>query len=92
MKKHGKKDEDIAGLQAKKLLFRINRDVRFSKDKSPYKKNFAASFSRGGKKSVFAGYYLHIEPGNNSFIGGGVWSPEADILKKVRQEIDYSFA
>lgn len=91
LKKHSTKDEDIAGLQAKETVFRINRDVRFSKDKSPYKKNFAAGFTRGGKKSVFAGYYLHIEPGNNSFVGGGLWAPEPDILKKVRQEIDYSF-
>ena len=91
IKLHGKKDEDIAALEVKDCLFRINRDVRFSKDKSPYKKNFAASLTRGGKKSMYAGYYLHIEPGNNSFIGGGLWSPEAANLKKVRQEIDYSF-
>ena len=91
IKIQGKKDEDIAILLAKDSVFRINRDVRFSKDKSPYKKNFAASLARGGKKSMYAGYYLHIEPGNNSFIGGGLWGPEAEILKKIRQEIDYSF-
>lgn len=91
VKIQGKKDEDIVSLTAKDCVFRINRDIRFSKDKTPYKTNLAAGFARGGKKSVYAGYYLHIEPGNNSLVGGGVWSPEADVLKKVRQEIDYSF-
>ena len=87
---HGKKDEDIAAMNAKDCVFRINRDVRFSKNKTPYKTNLGAGLARGGKKSSFAGYYLQIEPGN-SFVGGGLWVPEADILKKVRQEIDYSF-
>jgi uncharacterized protein (TIGR02453 family) len=50
-----------------------------------------ASLDRGGKKSGFAGYYFHLEPGNNSMIGGGLWMPEADALKKVRQEIDYNW-
>ncbi|WP_153800032.1 DUF2461 domain-containing protein [Foetidibacter luteolus] len=87
--KHGKKDEDIASLKAKDCIFRINRDVRFSKDKSPYKNNFGASINRGGKKSIFAGYYFHLQPGE-SFVGGGLWQPQPDDLKKVRQEIDYS--
>jgi uncharacterized protein (TIGR02453 family) len=89
---YGKEDEDIASLQAKDCLFRINRDVRFSKDKSPYKTNFGASIARGGKKSIYAGYYIHIQPGNESFVGGGLWMPETEQLKKVRQEIDYNFA
>ncbi len=87
---HGKKDPDIKDLLAKSCLFRINRDIRFSKDKSPYKSNFGASISRGGKKSSFAGYYFHCEPGQ-SFIGGGIWQPEPDKMKKVRQEIDYNW-
>ena len=91
LKQHGKKDEDIATLTAKESVFRINRDIRFSKDKTPYKNHIAAGFGRGGKKSSYAGYYLHIEPGNNSFVGGGLWMPEADVLKKIRQEIDYNF-
>ncbi len=91
LKQHAKKDEDIAVLQAKDCVFRINRDIRFSKDKTPYKSNFSAGFTRGGKKSPLAGYYLQIEPGNKSIIGGGLWAPETDSLKKVRQEIDYSF-
>lgn len=92
MKEHSKTDEDIAPFTAKESVFRINRDIRFSKDKTPYKNHFAAGFARGGKKSFYAGYYLHIEPDNNSFAGGGLWAPEADVLKKIRQEIDYNFA
>jgi len=72
-------------------MFRINRDVRFSKDKSPYKTNMGAFINRGGKKSLFAGYYFHCEPGQ-SFTGGGLWMPMPPELKKVRQEIDYNFA
>lgn len=87
--RHGEKDISIADRPVKECLFRINRDVRFSKDKAPYKSNFGASIKRDGKKSLYAGYYLHIEPGGNSFIGGGLWMPEPDSLKKVRQEIDY---
>jgi uncharacterized protein (TIGR02453 family) len=88
IEKHSKKDETIAALQPKDCVFRINRDVRFSKDKSPYKTNFGASINRGGKKSIFGGYYFHCEPGG-SFVGGGIWMPEPDNLKKIRQEIDY---
>lgn len=83
-------DPPIAALKPKECTFRINRDVRFSKDKSPYKNNIAAYFNRNGKKSNGAGYYLHIEPGN-SFAAGGIWMPEAKDLAKIRQEIDYSF-
>jgi uncharacterized protein (TIGR02453 family) len=84
-------DEDLKELEYKNCVFRINRDVRFSKDKTPYKINFSASFNKGGKKSIYAGYYLHMQPGGNSFIGGGLWRPEPEQLKKVRQEIDYCF-
>lgn len=88
---HGKKDESIAALTPKDCMFRINRDVRFSKDKTPYKTNFGASINRGGKKGIYAGYYLHCDAGGESFVGGGLWMPEAENLKKVRQEIDYAF-
>src|SRR6476469_1352664 len=54
-------DPDIKELQAKSCTFRINRDIRFSKDKTPYKTNMGASLNRGGKKSIFAGYYFHLE-------------------------------
>jgi uncharacterized protein (TIGR02453 family) len=87
----GEIDPDIAPLEAKNCTFRQYRDVRFSKDKTPYKSHMGASFDRGGKKSGFAGYYLHIEPGDKSMAGGGIWMPEAAALKKIRQEIDYSW-
>ena len=87
---HSKNDPDLKGLVAKKCMFRINRDIRFSKDKSPYKTNLGASMDKGGKKSGLAGYYFHLEPGN-SFFGGGLWQPAPEGIKKVRQEIDYCF-
>ena len=88
---HGKKDKTIAGIKAKDCLFRINRDIRFSKDKSPYKTNFGASINKGGRKAFStAGYYFHLEPGQ-CFVGGGIYQPMPEELKKVRQEIDYNF-
>ena len=84
-------DADLKELSAKNCTFRINRDIRFSKNKTPYKINLSASFNKGGKKSVNAGYYFHVQPGGNSFVGGGLWMPEAIGLKKLRQEIDYCF-
>lgn len=89
--KHGKNDDTISHLKAKDCLFRINRDVRFSKDKSPYKTNMGAYINRGGKKSLYGGYYFHCEPGQ-SFVGGGLWMPMPPELSKVRQEIDYNLA
>jgi len=89
--KHSKNDSTIKEQLAKNCLFRINRDVRFSKDKSPYKSNMGASINRNGKKSLLAGYYFHLEPGQ-CFAGGGIWMPMPDDLKKVRQEVDYNFA
>lgn len=86
--KHSTKDASIKECIAKNCLFRINRDIRFSKDKSPYKTNFGASITKGGKKSVFGGYYFHLEPGK-SFVGGGLWMPMPPEMKKIRQEIDY---
>lgn len=87
--KHGKKDAGIAHLKAKDCMFRINRDVRFSKDKSPYKNNMGAYFNEDGKKSIVGGYYFHCQPGQ-SFVGGGLWMPLPAELSKVRQEIDYN--
>jgi uncharacterized protein (TIGR02453 family) len=88
IKEMAKYDRDLTDLTAKQCMFRINRDIRFSKDKSPYKTNMGASMDRGGKKSIFAGYYFHCEPGQ-SFVGGGLWMPAPAETKKVRQEIDY---
>lgn len=81
-------DPAVSHLQANKCLFRIYRDVRFSKDKIPYKTNMGAVIVPGGKKTGKAGYYFHIEP-NASFLAGGVYLPDNKILKSVREEILY---
>jgi uncharacterized protein (TIGR02453 family) len=87
---HAKNDASISHLVAKDCMFRINRDVRFSKDKSPYKTNMGASINSNGKKAVTAGYYFHLEPGA-CFVGGGLYMPMPADLTKIRQEIDYNF-
>ena len=73
-------------LKPRDCIFRIFRDVRFSKDKSPYKTNFGAYIVPGGKKIGLAGYYFHIDP-DECFIAGGIWHPSTDSLKKLRKEI-----
>jgi uncharacterized protein (TIGR02453 family) len=90
LKEMTKFDEGLAGLDPKKLPFRIYRDVRFSKDKSPYKVNMGAGFSPNGKLVQEPGYYIHLEPGNKSFVAGGIYMPDPGNLSKVRQEIDYN--
>lgn len=90
LQKLTKLEERFSEQQAKDTIFRIFRDVRFSKDKTPYKAHFSAYLSRAGRKSPDAGYYLHIEPGK-SFLAGGIWQPEGPLLKGIRQEIDYNF-
>jgi uncharacterized protein (TIGR02453 family) len=91
IEKYAKKDASIAHLKAKDCMFRINRDVRFSKNKSPYKNNMGASINSGGKKSMTAGYYFHLQPVGESFIGGGLYMAMPDQLKNIRQEIDYNW-
>lgn len=82
-------DPSLTDLDPRKTLFRINRDIRFSKNKDPYKTNFGAAIVQGGRKSGNLGYYLHIKPGEN-FVGGGLYQPSPEALSKVRQEIDYN--
>ncbi|MBK8876689.1 MAG: DUF2461 domain-containing protein [Bacteroidetes bacterium] len=84
-----KENSKLKDLKVKDCVFRIYRDVRFSKNKDPDKTNCGAYFVEGGKKSSKAGYYIQIEPGN-SFLAGGCWMPEAPVLKAIRQEIDYN--
>ena len=83
-------DKPIGDLLSKNCTFRINRDVRFSKNKSPYKNNMAGYFNKAGKKGIGAGYYFHLQPGK-SFAAAGIWMPEPAVLGKIRQEIDYNF-
>ncbi|MDR2791777.1 MAG: DUF2461 domain-containing protein [Tannerellaceae bacterium] len=79
-------DERLAGLSAKNCLYRINRDLRFSADKTLYKTHFGAYMAQGGKCSPYAGYYLHIEPGS-CILAGGVWQPEPKLLKALRKDL-----
>ncbi len=79
-------DPSIAGVNPKDCIYRIFRDVRFSKDKRPYKTNFGAFISQGGRKSIYPGYFFHIEA-TQSFFGGGIYMPEPAILKTVRKFI-----
>lgn len=84
-----KENTRLGDLKVKDCIFRIYRDVRFSKNKDPYKTNFGAFFVEGGKKSPKAGFYIQVAPGN-SFVAGGSWMPPAPVLKAIRQEIDYN--
>lgn len=79
----GEFDSAVKGLNPKDCVFRIFRDVRFSKDKRPYKTNFGSFICKGGRKSMNPGYYFHIEPGR-CFVGGGIYMPPAEPLKAIR--------
>lgn len=81
-------DESLEPLEVKNCTFRINRDIRFSKDKSPYKTNMGIWMTNNRSRKNGAGYYIHFEKGN-CFIGGGIWCPEAEDLKKIRAEINF---
>lgn len=79
-------DKEIGPVSAKDCIFRINRDIRFSSDKSPYKTNFGAFMAKGGRNSGNAGYYIHLEPGN-CFLAGGIYMPSPPVLKSLRKSI-----
>lgn len=81
-------DKNLEPLEVKNCTFRINRDIRFSKDKSPYKTNIGVWLTQNKFRKNSPGYYIHFEK-ENSFIAGGVWCPEADELKRIRKEIAF---
>ena len=81
--------ENLEGVQVKHCNYRIARDIRFTKNKDPYKTHLSASFSEGGRKSGRMDYYLHISEAE-SFLGGGMYSPTPEQLAMLRQEIDYN--
>ncbi|TRX71230.1 DUF2461 domain-containing protein [Carboxylicivirga sp. M1479] len=83
-------DPSVGNLSTKECVFRIYRDTRFAKDKTPYKTNMGGFVAKGGRKSTMAGYYLHVEPGA-CMIAGGSYCPPSDVLKAIRREI-YNFA
>lgn len=84
-------DKTVSTLEAKDCVFRIYRDVRFSKDKSPYKTHFGAHIVKGGKKgdAMRAGYYMHISPGE-CFLAGGAHIPPSEWINAIRKEIHYN--
>ncbi|HAI74908.1 MAG TPA: TIGR02453 family protein [Microscillaceae bacterium] len=84
-------DPTLQDLEPKKCIFRLARDTRFSKDKKPYKINLGAYFAKGGRKSGYAGYYFHLQPGDQSFLAGGLYNPTPQMLLKVRKEIEYNY-
>jgi len=79
--------DDLGAVSAKDCMFRINRDVRFSNDKSPYKSNMGAVLGQGGRKSTGRSYYFHIEPDGGSFLAGGLYDPSTTELNKMRQAV-----
>jgi len=82
-------DHHLEGLTAEECVFRLYRDARYATDKEPYRAHFGAYIAFGGRNSDFAGYYVHIAPGDN-YIGGGMYNPGTAVLRKIRQEIDYN--
>ena len=82
-------DETVKFVEAKECMFRIFRDVRFAKDKSPYKTNMGAWITHVGRKSPGPGYYIHLQPGG-SFLATGVYMPEPEQLKLIRKEVYYN--
>lgn len=88
IEKIGAFDDEVKYLEPKDCLFRIYRDIRFSTDKSPYKRHFGIYIAKnGGHRSVYSGYYIHLEPGN-SMLASGIWCPDSAGVKKLRDIID----
>lgn len=81
-------DPELIRTSPKECIFRLHRDIRFSKDKTPYKTNFGADIKKGGRKSPDSSFYLHIQL-DESFLAGGVYMPSPKVLAAIRQEIDY---
>ncbi|KAF2190490.1 hypothetical protein K469DRAFT_559809 [Zopfia rhizophila CBS 207.26] len=81
-------DETIPELPVKDIIFRIYRDMRFTNNPVPYKTHYSAAWSRTGRKGPYAAYYVQIQPDGGSFVGGGLWQPEASALSKLRRDID----
>jgi uncharacterized protein (TIGR02453 family) len=83
-------DPILKGLEVKSCTYRINRDIRFTNDKTIYKTYMGAFIVKGGKKNGdrYAGYYIHVEPGNNSMIAGGAYVPPMPWLTAIREKID----
>ena len=77
-------DSQVADQRVQDSLFYLNRNLRFNKNLPPYKNYFSALISKEGRHSVYSGYYIHLQPGNKSFIGAGIYHPNPEILKTIR--------
>lgn len=80
--------EDLSGVSARDCVMRIYRDIRFSKDKSPYRTNMSASIAPGGRKSSSLGYYIHVTPHDETLLAGGLYMPAPEQLARFRAAID----
>ncbi len=80
--------EELSGVTARDSALRIYRDIRFSKDKSPYRTNMSADITPGGRKSGRLGYYIHVAPHGETFLGGGLYMPDPQHLARFRAGID----
>lgn len=82
------RDPTIPELPVKDIIYRIHRDMRFTNDPTPYKVYFSVAWSRSGRKGPYAQYYLHVQPGGESFIAGGYFGCDAETLACLREDID----
>lgn len=82
------KDPTIPDLPVKNIIYRIHRDMRFTPDPTPYKPYFSVTWSRTGRKGPYAHYYLQIQPGGESFFGGGYFGCDSETLACLREDID----
>jgi len=80
--------DHLQGLSAKECILRINRDVRFTKDKSPYNINLSAMITPGGRKSGWQGYYISLGARNRSLVAGGLYMPSPEQLNAFRRAVD----
>lgn len=85
-----KTDEGLLNVRPEDCMFRINRDIRFSPNKAPYKIWMSAAIAEGGRQASTAHYYFHLQPGNESLVAGGIYTPAPDQLRKIRMEVDYN--
>jgi uncharacterized protein (TIGR02453 family) len=83
-----RESDGLQGLTARQCVARINRDIRFSKDKSPYKSGFGARITPGGWKGTRLGYYIHLEPNDRTMLAGGLYAPEPEQLARFRRAVD----
>ncbi|TGE16782.1 DUF2461 domain-containing protein [Hymenobacter elongatus] len=83
-------EPELTGLTPSDVMFRINKNDRFQQSSEPYKRHMGAGLKVGGRHSAWAGYFVAVEPGGETYVGAGRWMPEPAQLVRIRQEIHYS--